>query len=381
MTSNSLRQIFSPCAILCAVLFCACAALESARADSGVLDCLGEFREDRLDDLAFDADSTFDAAAYDATNAAFLDSLGDRFLSGAPKTLDVEAPYAALGAQDVVVRGSVNLPSFKTIQFWGNMYSGSGEIEPNGWGNREVQGNYTGASVGLNLPLGAATLSGFYNYHRDHEFFTPGRVEQKDNSGGASLYLNSGGFYFALAGLYGVDKYTAKGRGGRRSFDGSQSSGYFETGYEMMAGGMFVLKPFGSYHYSNVRHEGFDAQTWSRESGKDKYNSCKLTLGSRIDLNLAGLDSFTLQGRMAWTTELRDKTESMRTFSYGRVPGTFSPASPYFVGEGGGSDTFWGGAGLRLSLLGMLACSVDYDCLFNKRQTNHIGSLSLLFGF
>ena len=111
MTSNSLRQIFSPCAVLCAVLFCACAALESARADSGVLDCLGEFREDRLDDLAFDADSTFDAAAYDATNAAFLDSLGDRFLSGAPKTLDVEAPYAALGAQDVVVRGSVNLPS------------------------------------------------------------------------------------------------------------------------------------------------------------------------------------------------------------------------------------------------------------------------------
>ena len=100
MTSTSMRLIFS----LCAVFFCACAAHGSARADSGVLECLGEFREDRLVPFSFDADSVFDVEAYDATNASFLDALGDRFLSGAPKTLDGEAAYAALGAQDVVVR-------------------------------------------------------------------------------------------------------------------------------------------------------------------------------------------------------------------------------------------------------------------------------------
>ncbi len=294
-------------------------------------------------------------------------------------------------SQDVVVRGSVNLPSIRAIQFWGNAYSGSGRVDPYGDEGGRIASNNTGASVGLTLPLGLATISGFYNYHRDREFLPGGRMEQKDNSYGMAAYMNLGGFYFAASGFYGDDKYRGRGvatvdaSGAATrlspSFGGSQSTGYFETGYEMMSLGMFVLKPFGSYHYSNVRHGKFDAGNFATVAGKQKYNSCRMTLGSRIDLNLAGLDVFTMQARMAWITELRSKAESFTSFCYGRVPGTVTPASPYYVGSGAGKDAFWGGVGLRLSLMGTFSLAVDYDTIYSKRHTLHEGSFGLLFGF
>ena len=284
-------------------------------------------------------------------------------------------------SQDMVVRGSVSLPSFKALQFWGNAYSGQGGARPVGWNGPRVRNNFTGASLGLNLPLGAATITGFYNYHRDREFLPGTRVEQQDNSYGMTFYLNSGGFYLSASGLYGTDEYSAKRGGARKRFDGSQCAARFETGYSMMQGGMFVLEPYAGYSYFNVRHDGFDPVAYEGVGGKKKYNSCTATLGSRVNLNLTGLDSFTLQGRMAWITELRKRSESATSFAYGRVPGTFSPASPYYVGSGNGKNAFQAGAGLRLSLMGMFAFSVDYDALFNKRQTVHVGSLGLLFGF
>ncbi len=284
-------------------------------------------------------------------------------------------------SQDVVVRGSVALPSFKALQFWGNAYSGSGHVDPIGWDGARVKNNVTGASIGLNLPLGAATITGFYNYHRDREFLPQTRVEQQDSSYGMAFYLNSGGFYLSASGLYGMDKYCASRSDAKKKFDGTQCAGRFETGYSMMQGGMFVLEPYAAYQYSNVRCDGFDPVGWETIGGKKKYNSCTATLGSRVDLNLAGLDAFTLQGRMAWIAELRSRSESSTTFAYGRVPGTFSPSSPYYVGSGVGKNSFQAGVGLRLSLWGALAVSTDYDCLFSKRQAVHIGSLGLLFGF
>lgn len=324
--------------------------------------------------LVFDDEST--VFAQEATLlAAFSEKIRPE-----EGTLEFDGQNGAL-SQDVVVRGSVRLPSFKALQFWGNAYSGQGHVNPNGWNGPRVKNNFTGASLGLNLPLGAATITGFYNYHRDREFLPGARVEQQDNSYGLAFYLNSGGFYISASGLYGTDDYTAKQGEARKEFDGSQCSARIETGYTMMQKGMFVLEPYAGYNYFNVRHDGFDPSTWEDVGGKKKYNSCTATLGSRVNLNLAGLDCFTLQGRMAWITELRSRAESATTFAYGRVPGTYAPASPYYVGSGVGKDMFQAGAGLRLSLLGTFAFSVDYDALFNKRQTVHVGSLSLLFGF
>ena len=321
-----------------------------------------------------------DSIAEIGRDGALLASFNAKEDRAEPNRLEYDGANVAF-SQDVVVRGSVALPSFKALQFWGNAYSGSGRVNPQSWDGARVRNNVTGASVGLNLPLGAATITGFYNYHRDREFLPGTRVEQQDNSYGMAFYLNSGGFYLSATGLYGTDDYSA-GRGeAKKNFDGTHCAGRFETGYSMMQGGMFVLEPYGAYHYSNVRHDGFDPVAWESTGGKKKYNSCTATLGSRVNLNLAGLDAFTLQGRMAWIAELRSRTESATTFAYGRVPGTFSPSSPYFVGSGVGNNAFQAGVGLRLSLMGMFAIATDYDCLFSKRQTVHIGSLGLLFGF
>ena len=318
-------------------------------------------------------------------DASLVDEIGaprdERVETSAPQGYFTGNSFYA--SQDVVVRGSVNLPSIKSIQFWGNGYFGDGHVSPKGWDGR-VKDNNSGAAIGLNLPLGVGTLSGYYNYHRNRSKFDARNILQESDGFGLTFYANAGGFYFATLGLYGDDDYAARdvtGEFGALSLNGRQSTFSFETGYEMATLGMFVLKPFGSYQYTNVKHDAFDAQTLSRLDGKRKYNSCLMTLGSRVDLNLAGLDVFTLEGRMAWITQLRKRSESIRSINYGRVPGTTTSAQPYFQGNGAGSDLFWGGIGLRLSLLGSLAVSADYDCLVNKYQTTNETSFSLLFGF
>ncbi len=291
---------------------------------------------------------------------------------------------SAFGASDeAIVRGSVNLPSIKSIQFWGNGYCGSGRINPVNCDER-VKGKNEGAAVGLNLPVGPGTISAYYNYHRNRSTFSQNQVNQTVDGVGMAFYLNQGGFYATALAVYGEDDYKARSRGSYDAttrFGGNQATGFFETGYEMATLGMFVLKPFGSYQYTNLKHGAFNPQTLERQEGKRKYNSCLMTLGSRVDLNLAGLDVFTMEGRMAWITQLRKRDESIQTFNYGRVPGTLGMAQPYFKGDGAGSDFFWGGLGLRLSLWGSLSVSADYDCLVNKYQTLNEGSLSLLFGF
>lgn len=286
-------------------------------------------------------------------------------------------------SQDVVVRGSVNLPSIKAIQFWGNGYFGKGKVEPKAWNGR-IKDENSGAAAGINLPVGVGTFSAYYNYHRNRSNFSERKILQESGVIGSSFYANLGGFYFAALGTYGDDDYSARDATGARSairVGGYQTTAFFETGYEMATLGMFVLKPFGSYQYTNLKHGNFDPETLLQGPGKRGYNTCLMTLGSRVDLNLAGLDVFTLEGRMAWVKELRKKSESFRIFNYGRVPGTVSAAQPFFQGQGAGSDYFWGGLGLRLSLMGALAVSADYDCIVNKYQTLNEGSLSLLFGF
>ena len=387
----------------CVTIVCALVAFCVSRSDAeaqdrsnGILERLGMGAPQLLVDEPSLDESVFESAVSEreslftklallesttslSSDAALVKAVGeDRRLEGT--TVDYYGNGYSF-SEDVVMRGSVSLPSFSAIQFWGNAYSGGGHIRPVGDDSR-IKRNNTGASLGLNLPLGAATITGFYNYHRDREFFAPGRVQQTDNSFGLAFYYNNGGFYASGSGLYGDDRYKTKSSAFETlEFRGEQTAAYIETGYNMMNGGMFVLEPFASYHYANVRHGAFDPTLWSTESGRKKYNSCTATLGSRVNLNLAGLDCFTLQGRMAWVAELRRRTESITTFNYGRVPATFTPASPYYVGQGGGDNLFWAGAGLRLSLWGMLAVAVDYDCFFNKRQTLNEGSLGLLFGF
>lgn len=299
------------------------------------------------------------------------------------RTEGVFTPNAFSASHEMIVRGSVHLPSINSIQFWGNGYVGSGHIRPVNWDGR-VLGNNSGAALGLNLPLGIATISAYYNYHRNRMVFAGRKVQQKDDGFGMALYTNVGGFYMTAAGCYGDDGYAAcdlNGRYAGLNFGGRQATGFFETGYEMATLGMFVLKPFGSYQYTNLQHENFDTRTLRKLDGKKKYNSCLMTLGSRVILNLAGLDVCTMEGRMAWVTQLRKRNESIQSFCYGRVPGTFSMAQPYYKGTGAGSDFFWGGLGVRLSLLGALSVSADYDCLVNKYQTLNEGSISLLLGF
>lgn len=341
-----------------------------------------------FNDFNADVDFAELAASFDETAAVSAEELAtvDSFapIQSAPRPTERSEATVGLDgvsfSQDVVVRGSVRLPSLKALQIWGNAYVGGGKIRPDSFAGR-LKEKTTGAQIGATLPLGGLSTSGYYNYHSNKLTTGPLEIKQQTNLFGVGTYTHLGGFYFALMGTYGNDKYEAKttNAGKFENFDGYQASGYFETGYEWPTAGLFVLKPFGSYQYSYLEHDEF--ALGFNQAGKRNYDACYMTLGSRIDVNLGGLDSFTLQARTAWVAQLRSQNESIQNFCFGRIPGTIAPSQPYFTKDGAGSDYFWGGVGLRLSLFGAFAAAIDYDCLVNKNQTLHVGSAGLLFGF
>ncbi len=397
--SHSFTRIFIGVALVLAPASAVFASSSSADASfsNGFFDFVPQAAP--LNDANFVAGSNVSDASRPAVRRGVFDELGAFDANAFAVSIDDFSPLDAARAaaprseatfngsslsfsQDVVVRGSVRLPELKTFQFWGNGYLGSGEIRPVAW-DGEIDANATGAQVGVNMPMGALNFTAYYNYHRNSVKYSGRAVRQNDHLVGAGVYLHAGPLYFTALANYGDDAYNATGGDvGSASYDGYQAAGYFETGYEMHTLGLFVLKPFGSYQYSYLEHDNFNPNTLGKIDGdKRNYDACYMTLGSRIDVNLAGLDSFTLQGRMAWVTQLRSQTESIQNFCFGRVPGTFAPSSPYYQGEGAGDDFFWGGVGLRLSLWGALAIAGDYDCLVSKEQTFHVGSLGLLFGF
>ncbi len=396
---------------------------------NGLFD-LGSSRGERsFNSVEFESNDLFNAS--DVQSNGIFDLAGIERIDGAdvPKTLESDefglfqpsglfASSASQGAsevaysgsnsyfsQDVVIRGSVlNMPSLTSLQFWGNGYVGYGHVTPKQ--ERRVGEDLSGAAFGLNVPLGVATVSAYYDYHKNRAYYDANTIRQHSDAFGASVYLNVGDFYAVASGLYGDDGYlgrsittlfpetseealdeeesaplepTSVARTSR--IKGYQQTWYFETGYEMATLGLFSLQPFAAYQYSNLKHGDFDVDSLANIGGTRKYNSCLATLGSRVNVNLAGMDVFSLQGRMAWLTQLRKKNEAFHNFSYGRVPGTISPSQPYFMEKGAGSDYFWGGLGLRLSLKGIVAVSADYDCLINKYQTLNVGSLGVLVGF
>lgn len=279
-------------------------------------------------------------------------------------------------SKDVIIRG-IDFPSCRSFQIWGDYYLGSGEINPKD-SPYLIDNDLNGAQIGLNIGLGSAFLAtGYYNYNRSEITYDGKSNEDKTHLGGVGLRYNAGGFYFTLLGNYGIDSYELSAEDGRQlDYDGWQAGGSFETGYTMSTGGLFTLKPFGNLQYSHLACDGFDRKRFTAGGDDLKYDALFQTLGARIDVDLSLL---TLQGRMAWVHQYLTAAP-INNYWFGRNPGTYTPTQLFYEGTAG-RDYFWGGLGLKLSLFGMMAATLDYDVLVNSYQTTHLGSAGLLWSF
>ena len=284
--------------------------------------------------------------------------------------------------EDAVIRG-FDLPC-RSLQIWGDYYVGKGEIDPkNAAEGLSFDTEINGAQIGLNMGLGPGFLAtAYYNYHKNELEKSAGDSplwtnEAQTHLGGFGLRYNSGGFYFSLLGTAGLDDYELIGaEGGVLNYDGWQAGGSLETGYYMHTGGLFTLKPFGNIQYSYMKADGVDYGSLSRRDEKFKADALFQTLGARID---ADLSLVTVQGRFGWVHQYLD-SEPISTYWFSRTPGTYTPAQAFFEGSAG-NDHLWGGAGVKISLFGTIAASLDYDILYNKHQTTHLASAGLLWNF
>ncbi|MDO5582034.1 MAG: autotransporter outer membrane beta-barrel domain-containing protein [Planctomycetia bacterium] len=279
-------------------------------------------------------------------------------------------------SKDIIMRGSVSLPKVKRLQIWGNAYMAGGSLSPNlsDGSNIDFDNDIKGVVLGANISLLGGTVSGWYNYNQCDLDFNPFSSSQKTNLGGISYFRKISNIYISLLGNYGLDSYALDGlaAGSSTDFDGYQANGFFEVGFEMMRGGFFVFKPFSSLLYDHLVYEP--------ESEKEKCKAFYSTTGARIDLNLAGLDTFTFQIRGAWAHQLLSDEDPITTYYYGRIPGSITPTQLLYEGDFG-KDYFWGGAGLRFSIKKMFSFAIDYDLLTNHQQTTHIGSIGILASF
>ena len=322
-------------------------------------------------------------------------------LSGASRTLSA-ADSVEIGGEsfsftkDAVIRG-FDLPC-RSFQIWGDYYVGSGSISP-----KNLDGGYSfdtdldGAQIGLNIGLGSAFLATiYYNYQgseleADSEWgdsdFPSYLNKAKTHLGGIGLRYNTSGFYFSLIGNYGIDDYdltsytyseteTFSGLAEKKAgYDGWQAGGSFETGY-MMSTGLFDFKPFGNWQYSYLKADGIDYKAAAYKDDKFGADALFQTLGARIDVDFSLV---TLQGRLGWVHQYLSSAP-INNYLFSRTSGTYTPSTCFFEGSSG-SDYFWGGAGIKLSLFGTIAASLDYDVLLNHYQTTHLGSVGLLWSF
>lgn len=279
--------------------------------------------------------------------------------------------------QDITMRGSVALPKVKKLQIWGNAYMAGGSFSSDlGEGSSfDLDNNLEGIVLGCNFSMWGGTVSGWYNYNKGDLEQGPFSSVQKTNLGGISYFRKISNIYINVLGNYGLDSYTVNGIGdpGPIDFDGYQANGFFEVGFEMMRGGFFVFKPFSSLLYDYLVYE-------PDQKEKEKCKAFYSTTGARIDLNLAGLNTFTFQIRGAWAHQLLSDHDPVTTYYYGRIPGSITPTQLFYEGDPG-KDYFWGGAGLRFSIKQMFSVAIDYDLLTNKKQTTHIGSIGVLASF
>lgn len=288
-------------------------------------------------------------------------------------------------SDDAVIRG-FDLPC-RSFQIWGDYYIGKGEIEPKGTPEPlSFDNSINGAQLGINLGLGSGMLAtAYYNYDKNKLSSdavpgkrTPFTNDAQTHLGGFGLRYNTQGFFFSLLGTAGLDDYELLSRNGETclNYDGWQAGGSFETGYFMRTGGMFTLKPFGNLQYNYIKADGIDYTAFRHKDDKFKADALFQTLGARIDAELALV---TLQGRFGWVHQYL-KSAPINNYQFSRTAGTFTPTQSFFEGSTS-SDYFWGGAGVKVSLLGTIAASFDYDVLLNCRHTTHLGSVGLLWNF
>lgn len=285
-------------------------------------------------------------------------------------------------SQELILRGALGMDSCRAFQIWGNYYTGTGEISP---ANQtfEMDNELNGVIVGLSIGFGKAfTLSGYYNRNNASVDYNQRENQTTTNLGGLALRYNTSGFYFSLLGNYGDDSSELKRDDGLGSldYDGWQATGFFETGFNWPTPGrLFVLTPFSNFQYSTVKYDSFNRSALTLTGETTGLDAFYQTLGSRIGLNLPGLNMFDIQGRMAWIHQYLNEVP-MSNYQIGRVAGTITPTTVFYDGQAG-RDWFWGGAGLKISLGSMFSAAIDYDVLVNGYQTTHIGSVGLLVGF
>ena len=304
-----------------------------------------------------------------------------------PKTAAATVEQTADGlrfSQDVILRGSLGMDACRAFQIWGNFYAGGGNIKPDGFGEK-IKHDLDGTQLGLTLGLGNAfSLSGYYNYNDSSAKYNGAKNSTSTHLGGLGLRYNLSGFYFSLLGNYGDDCSTLKETDGdHRSldYDGWQATGFFETGFQWPTSGrLFVLTPFSNFQYSSMEFDGFNRAQFTTTGKSVSYDAFYQTLGSRIDLNLPGCGMLGLQGRLAWVHQYLGEAAPINNYQFGRIPGTLTPISAFYEGNGG-RDWFWGGIGAKLSLFNLLSATLDYDVLLNAHQTTHVGSVGLMIGF
>lgn len=259
-----------------------------------------------------------------------------------------------------------------SVRIWSNLYCGTTTLQPKEGG--EIQPDYLGIQLGLDLPKSGGLYSTFFfNAHKTEIDFQGSSSTVNNFLFGYGKYVYFSLCHFALTGSISYDRYEISSAGQTGNGSGMQSNFFGEFGLDFIFG-KWGIKPFYALQYDFMYH-GRIGEPNSPTSVSD-WNGHGLQQLFGLRLNWKVWSVLEFQGRMAWVHEMLGNPPPFYRGRFSPVQGTNTPAMLFYSGNTG-RDWAWLGIGAKFEGIYGIYFFGDYDVLFNARQTSHLGSLGL----
>lgn len=213
----------------------------------------------------------------------------------------------------------------------------------------------------------------FYNYGFENSVKTVA-FDSKTNNHllGLKYRQTLGAFTVLLEGSAGYDlysySYSYDGVDGKIKEDGYQGRGYAEVSYNNLSLYGISLKPFVAYQYDFLQRNALEDDSLAF-SDKIKHDSSQMLFGARLSWNC-------IHARFAWVHDFEKGESPIRSQWLSSFPGVITPNQLYYDGNSG-VERYWLGVGFQYKFLNCLVACLDYDLVYNSKETSHIGSVGL----
>jgi hypothetical protein len=288
-----------------------------------------------------------------------------------PLTQEPQTPFFSVDTDFTSIRDLYRGQKFRRSgssgRIWTNIYYDMTTLKPKDAGVK-FKPDAEGIQFGLDFQHGGMYSTLFGNVQSSDFSVLGGKSKAKNYLFGYGKFFYLSGCHFGGNASIGYDEYKITARGISGSGDGLQANLFGEYGIDLIFG-QWGFKPFYDLQYDFLYHGRIPnyASDWNGHSLNHSFG---------MRLNWKATEFFELQFRTAWVHEFLGNPPPFYQGRFSAVHGTATP-NTLFYGGNIGRDWAWLGCGIKLECLYSMYVFLDYDGMFNARQTSHLFNAGL----